>query len=67
MEEWIVVHFRKRTWIKAWGQWSEEQEEKEDEGRGKWDNVSAATEFDAGHNGEVLYKAERVRESVSMR
>ena len=27
-----------------------EEEEKEDEGRGKWEDVSAAIEFDAGHN-----------------
>ena len=53
-EEWIVAHFTKETRIKSWGQWSEEEEEEEEEGRGKWENVRAAIEFSAGHNGEVL-------------
>ena len=48
MEGWIVAHFMKGTWIKAWGQWSEE----EDEGRGNWEDVSAAIEFSEGHNGD---------------
>ena len=52
MEVWIVVHFTKETRIKAWGQWSEEEEEEEDEGRVKWEEVSTAIEFSAGHNGE---------------
>ena len=51
MEGWIMAHFTKRTRIKAWGQWSEEEEE-EDEWRGKWEDVSAAIEFAAGHNGD---------------
>ena len=49
MEGWIVAHFTKGTRIKAWGQWSEEEEE---EGRGKWEDVSAAIDFSAGHNGD---------------
>ena len=47
MEGCIVAHFTKGTQIKAWGQWSEEEEE-EDEGRVKWEDVSAA----AGNNGD---------------
>ena len=35
--------------IKAWYQWSEE-EWGEDEGRGKWEDVSATIDFSAGHN-----------------
>ena len=50
MEGWIVAHFTEETRIKAWGQWSDEEEE--DQGRGKWEDVSAAIEFDAGHNGD---------------
>ena len=46
-----MAHFTKGTRIKAWGQWSEEEDE-EEEGRGKWEDVSAAIEFDAGHNGD---------------
>ena len=53
MEGWIVEHFTTETRIKSWDQLSEE-EEKEDEGRGKWEDVSAE-------------KAERVRESVCVR
>ena len=48
MEGWIVAHFTKGTRIKAWGQWSEEEEE----GRGNWEDISAAIEFAAGHNGD---------------
>ena len=44
-----MAHFTKGTQIKAWGQWSEEEEE-EDEGRVKWEDVSAAIEFAAGNN-----------------
>ena len=51
MEGWIMAHFTKGTRIKAWDQWSEE-EEKEDEVRGNWEDVSAAIEFSAGHNGD---------------
>ena len=51
MEEWIVTHFTKGKRIKAWGQWSDEEEE-EDEGRGKWEDVSATIDFSAGHNGD---------------
>ena len=40
MEGWIVAHFNKGTRIKAWGQWSEEEED--DEGRGNWEDVRAA-------------------------
>ena len=47
MEGWIVAHFTKETRIKAWGLWSEEEE---DGGRGKWEDVSAAAESAAGHN-----------------
>ena len=47
MEVLIVSHFTKGTRIKAWGQWSDEEE---DEGRGKWEDVSAAIEFAAGNN-----------------
>ena len=50
MEGCIVAYFTKGTRIKAWGKCSEDQEE-EDEGRGKWEYVSAAIEFAAGHNG----------------
>ena len=50
MEGWIVAHFANGTRIKAWVQWSEEKDE-EDEGRGKWEDVSAAIEFAAGNNG----------------
>ena len=39
--------FMKGERIKAWGQWSEEEE---DEGRGKWEDVSATIEFAVGHN-----------------
>ena len=46
-----MAHFTKGTRIKAWGQWSEDEEE-EDEGRDKWEYVSAAIEFAAGHNGD---------------
>ena len=49
MEGWIVAHFTKGTQIKAWGQCSEEEEEQV---RGKWEDVSAAIEFSAGHNGD---------------
>ena len=49
MEGWIVLHFTEVTLIKAWGQWSEEEWE-EDEGRGKWEDVSATIDFAAGHN-----------------
>ena len=48
MEGWIVEHFTKGTRIKAWGQWSEE----EDEGRGNWEDVSSAIEFSSGRNGD---------------
>ena len=48
MEGWIVAHFTKVTRIKAWCQWSEEEEE--DKGRGKWEDVSAVIEFSVGHN-----------------
>ena len=34
IEGWIMAHFTKGKRIKAWGQWSEEDEE-EDEGSGK--------------------------------
>ena len=51
IEGWIVEHFTKGTRIKAWGQWSEE-EEGEDEGRGKWEDVSSAIEFSLGRNGD---------------
>ena len=51
MEGWNMANFTKGKWIKAWGPWSEEEEE-EDEGRGKWEYVSAAIEFSAGHNGD---------------
>ena len=47
-----MAHFKKGTRIKAGGQWSEEEEEEEDEGRGKWEDVSAAVDFAAGHNGD---------------
>ena len=47
MEGWIVAHFTKGEHIKAWGQFSED-----DEGRGKWEDVSTAIEFPVGHNGE---------------
>ena len=50
IEGWIVAHFTKGTRIKVWGQWSEDEEEEEDEGRGKWEDISAAIEFAAGHN-----------------
>ena len=50
-EGWIVVHFTNGTRIKAWGQWLEEEEE-EDEGRGKCEDVIAATQFAAGNNGD---------------
>ena len=55
VDVWVVAHFTKGTRIKAWGQWSEEEEEEEEEeyeGRGKWEDVSAAIEFAAGHNGD---------------
>ena len=48
MVGWTVAHFTKETRIKSRGQWSEEEEE--DEGRGKWEDVSAAIEFSVGHN-----------------
>ena len=51
MEGWIVAHFTKGTRIKAWGQRSEDKDEDE-EGRGKWEDISAAIEFSAGHNGD---------------
>ena len=51
MEAWIVAHFIKGKWIKAWGQCSEEGEE-EDEGRGMWEDFRSAIEFAAGHNGD---------------
>ena len=44
-----MEHFTKGTRIKAWGQWSEE-EEKKYEGRGKWEDVSSAIDFSKGHN-----------------
>ena len=44
-----MAHFTKGAQIKAWGQWSEEEEY---EGRGKWEDVSAAIYFAAGHNGD---------------
>ena len=43
-----MSHFTKGARIKEWGQWSEE----EDEGRGEWEDVSAAIDFSAGHNGD---------------
>ena len=46
-----MAHFTKGTRIKAWGQWSEDEEE-EDEGRDKWEYASAAIEFDAGNNAD---------------
>ena len=39
-----MSHFTKGTRIKEWGQWSEE----EDEGRGEWEDVSAAIDFPRG-------------------
>ena len=51
MEGWIMADFTKGKRIKAWIQWSEEEEE-DDEGRGKWEDVSAGIEFSAGHNGD---------------
>ena len=30
-----MSHFTKETWIKAWGQWSEEEEEEEDDDEGQ--------------------------------
>ena len=39
VDRWIVAHFTKGARIKAWGQWSVEEEE--DEGRGKWEGVRA--------------------------
>ena len=51
MEGWIAEHFTTETRIKSWDQLSEE-EEKKDEGRGKWEDVSATIEFSAGHNGD---------------
>ena len=51
MEGWTVAHFTKGTQIKAWGQWSEEEGE-EDEERVKWEDVSSAIEFSAEHNGD---------------
>ena len=67
MEGWIVAHFTKGTRIKAWGQWSEKEEE-DDEKRGKWEYVSAAIEFAAEYNGDWGggYPVEG-RESVCMR
>ena len=50
MEGWIVAHFTKGACIKAWGQRSKQEEEEEDEGRGKWQDVSSAIDFAAGHN-----------------
>ena len=48
-----MAYFTKGTRIKAWGQWSEEEEQEgEGEGRGKWEDVSAALQFDARHNGD---------------
>ena len=49
MDVLIVVHFTKGTRIKAWCQWSEEEEE-EDEVRGKWEDVISAIEFAVGNN-----------------
>ena len=51
MEGCIMANFTKGTRIKAWGWWSEEEEE-EDEERGRWEDVSSAIEFAAGHNGD---------------
>ena len=50
MEGWTMAHFTKGTHIKAWGQWSEEKKEEEDEGRGKWEDISALIELDEGRN-----------------
>ena len=36
---------------KSWGQWTEEQEQ-EDEGRGKWQDIIAKIEFATGNNGD---------------
>ena len=48
-----MAHFTKGTWIKAWGRRSEDEDEDVDEeGRGKWEDISAAIEFSAGHNGD---------------
>ena len=52
MEGWIVAHFTKGARIKAWGHWQEEEDEEDNEGRGKWEDVSAAIEFSAGYNGD---------------
>ena len=57
VEVWIVVNYTKRESIKALDQCSEEQEEEEeeeeeDEGRVKWEDVSAAIEFDLRHIGD---------------
>ena len=46
-----MAHFTKGTRIKAWGQWSDDEEE-EDQLRGKWEYASAAIEFDVGHNAD---------------
>ena len=42
--------FYEETHIKAWGQWSEDEEE--EERRGKWEDVSTAIEFAVEHNGD---------------
>ena len=46
-----MAHFTKGTRIKAWGQRSEDEDE-DKEGRGKWEDISDAIEFSAGHNGD---------------
>ena len=48
-----MAHFTKGTRIKAWGQWSDEEEE-EDEGRVKWEDVSAAIEFSVVNHREGI-------------
>ena len=53
IEGWIVAYLSKGTWIKSWGQLSEEEKvEEEDVGRVKWEDISAAIDFAAGHNGD---------------
>ena len=48
-----MAHFTKGIRFKAWGQWSEDEDEEEkDGGRCKWEYASAAIEFAAGHNGD---------------
>ena len=46
-----MEHFTTETRIKSWDQLSEE-EEKKDEGRVKWEDVSYAIEFSKGRNGD---------------